>query len=305
MATEKHNIFRDVLSEKRCAKCQMVKPSMEFYHDVHRKDGLSGYCKVCVIAKSREHALAHPTETKARFKAWAVHKRAAIQNGDISAPLAPEDKKCAQCLEVKATSEFYSNVLQRDGLGSYCKECQRANTQQNYAAHPEERRLWRERFYQQYGEEIKAERRHGYWECPEKFRDQKHQIYIRNSEKYKALARQWRAENPGGTTPYVKAWRAKNPAADRALRENRRVKESGARITKTQAEALFAAYHGLCAYCRKPVGKKWHMDHIVPLSRGGAHHIDNLAVACASCNSKKHNKTACEFFEYLIKINSI
>lgn len=49
-----------------------------------------------------------------------------------------------------------------------------------------------------------------------------------------------------------------------------------------------------CAYCGRkglpgldPDSKPWHMDHIYPLYRGGADHIDNITKACAACNMDK------------------
>lgn len=40
------------------------------------------------------------------------------------------------------------------------------------------------------------------------------------------------------------------------------------------------------------------VDHIVPLARGGKSTPSNLAAACRGCNSRKHSKTAEEFFVY-------
>ena len=51
-----------------------------------------------------------------------------------------------------------------------------------------------------------------------------------------------------------------------------------------------------CAYCRCGLDEKTATrDHVVPLARGGSNDISNIAVACASCNKKKHAKTADEF----------
>ena len=33
-----------------------------------------------------------------------------------------------------------------------------------------------------------------------------------------------------------------------------------------------------------------HVDHIIPLSKGGKHIPSNLAVACDKCNEHKHSK---------------
>jgi len=49
--------------------------------------------------------------------------------------------------------------------------------------------------------------------------------------------------------------------------------------------------HIRCYLCHRhiPIGGR-HVDHILPLSKGGAHTASNLAVACASCNLSKSAK---------------
>ncbi len=45
-----------------------------------------------------------------------------------------------------------------------------------------------------------------------------------------------------------------------------------------------------CVYCqtaRDNSGQKFHIDHIVPISKGGVTTLDNLCTACFSCNSHK------------------
>ena len=46
--------------------------------------------------------------------------------------------------------------------------------------------------------------------------------------------------------------------------------------------------------CQIPFGKD-HLEHKVPLSRGGSNEYQNLDVACQSCNSHKYNKTEEEY----------
>ena len=45
------------------------------------------------------------------------------------------------------------------------------------------------------------------------------------------------------------------------------------------------------------VVRNWHLDHYVPLSRGGEDSVNNLVPACKECNLHKSNKTGNEFFE--------
>ena len=57
-----------------------------------------------------------------------------------------------------------------------------------------------------------------------------------------------------------------------------------------------------CQYCGHkgtknwdPDGRRWHIDHMLPRSRGGTSKPDNLALSCAKCNIAKHMMTADEF----------
>lgn len=48
---------------------------------------------------------------------------------------------------------------------------------------------------------------------------------------------------------------------------------------------------GCCGIChaRLPISSI-HVDHIIPLSKGGDNSISNLRLVCASCNLQKSNK---------------
>lgn len=61
---------------------------------------------------------------------------------------------------------------------------------------------------------------------------------------------------------------------------------------------------GLCAYCVKPVllepgrfnrHQQATLDHVIPLSRGGLHHWENVVAACVRCNAEKGALTGQEF----------
>lgn len=52
---------------------------------------------------------------------------------------------------------------------------------------------------------------------------------------------------------------------------------------------------GRCWWGAHPLGDNFHIDHRIPLSRGGAHDPSNIVLACASCNLSKHDKMPWEF----------
>jgi 5-methylcytosine-specific restriction endonuclease McrA len=49
--------------------------------------------------------------------------------------------------------------------------------------------------------------------------------------------------------------------------------------------AILSAAKGCCFYCKRK--RPLTMDHVVPLSRGGAHAAYNIVAACHSCNASK------------------
>ncbi len=59
-------------------------------------------------------------------------------------------------------------------------------------------------------------------------------------------------------------------------------------------EYLLEKFKRKCVYCGK-TDIPLEIEHIIPKSRGGTNRIDNLAIACRSCNQEKGNKTAIEF----------
>ncbi len=51
--------------------------------------------------------------------------------------------------------------------------------------------------------------------------------------------------------------------------------------------------HERCEYCQARADfatETFAVEHILPLSRGGTDDLDNLALACSGCNSRKYNK---------------
>ena len=57
---------------------------------------------------------------------------------------------------------------------------------------------------------------------------------------------------------------------------------------KTHKHTLFGRQEGKCAGCRQAFPfRNFTIDHIVPRSKGGTDHIDNLQLLCNACNSLK------------------
>jgi hypothetical protein len=57
---------------------------------------------------------------------------------------------------------------------------------------------------------------------------------------------------------------------------------------------VVARANGRCAYCRMHQslqGATFHVEHVIPQSEGGKDSLENLCLACPSCNLHKSNLT--------------
>lgn len=94
---------------------------------------------------------------------------------------------------------------------------------------------------------------------------------------------------------------------DRGSRLYRRLKSRSSEdgqpleVTRKELQALFTAFDGKCIYCgvtEEETEHSHHVDHVIPVSKGGRHHRSNLVLACISCNSSKGNEP---FFSFYVR----
>lgn len=71
----------------------------------------------------------------------------------------------------------------------------------------------------------------------------------------------------------------------------RRAREKNVPTERIDPLIVYKSHNGICGLCHKPVSiKNFHVDHIIPLSKGGHHIYSNVQPAHPLCNLKKHNR---------------
>lgn len=113
-----------------------------------------------------------------------------------------------------------------------------------------------------------------------------------NPEKKKELHVKWLMSHPEANRDRAIKWYRDHPERAKAQWHKRRVlKDSyeGKHHTAADIKSLLRTQEGLCAYCGITLDS-YHVDHVVPLSRGGGNGADNIALACPFCNLSKRDK---------------
>ena len=117
-----------------------------------------------------------------------------------------------------------------------------------------------------------------------------------NPDKSRESTRKWASANKGK----IKKWGEMNRIKTRQYCHARRLKvRGGDLITEEFIERLILEQGNACNACRSSFEDiQMQIDHIIPLSKGGAHSACNIQLLCKSCNCSKSNKMPIDWAFY-------
>lgn len=160
----------------------------------------------------------------------------------------------------------------------YCRECGYQKNRDWYAANLEEQR--------KRGRDLQKRLRK---EDPERLNQRQRDRRMANRERELSLlreqSRRWRENNRDRSRMIVKS----------ASHRRRAVTRQG--MSSSDQRDWEDRQEKVCFYCDADVSQGYEVDHILPLSKGGAHEASNLVIACRTCNAKKSNRDPDEFLD--------
>lgn len=224
-------------------------------------------------------------------------------------------KVCPRCKAALPREAFGRASNRSDGLQWECRSCRSAHVNKS------DRALYMKAYCEKNGDALKAKAAQRYrdnpepiraksrkWrrENPEKARLRDREYYRRNADRRRVSNREYerthrteakkrhsawlaRSGNRDRKNAHCRKWNAANPEklTEASARRRARLASAG-KVEKIDRREIFDRDGGICHLCRLPVEFiAFELDHVIPVSRGGAHVADNLKVAHRSCNAKK------------------
>lgn len=236
-------------------------------------------------------------------------------------------RPCAKCgIEKPFTINFFRPYTngERSSLRSTCRACQgyrEGGDRKDWNRLTPEERVTRKSYYNRRWREKDPERARLIWNAgAERNRTQRRAACAlrwanRDPEEARRKYATWKAVNAERVREYARAyqpgyrernreqgraktrrWRARNPDKAKVSGRLYRARKAGAQGSHTLADviAILRAQRRLCFYCSTSL-TSYHVDHFIPLSRGGSDFPENLRLACSSCNCRKSNKLPWEW----------
>ena len=102
----------------------------------------------------------------------------------------------------------------------------------------------------------------------------------------------------GKSAAWLRRYRAKNPDKVKEFCARRKHRVLG-RLPRGTIPRIRKAQGDRCAICSVSLKRKGHVDHIIPVSKGGKHAASNIQLLCAGCNLRKSDKDPIEYMQSL------
>jgi len=126
----------------------------------------------------------------------------------------------------------------------------------------------------------------------------KRERYIVNKDHELMVKRNYYISNKDRVAAYNYKWKQLNKARENANLANYRATKFRATVYMSPAmKRKLAEVYQIAQEASITTGYDWHVDHIVPLSKGGLHTLNNLQVVPATWNLEKNNNNCDRYWD--------
>ena len=201
------------------------------------------------------------------------------------------ERTCTKCHEIKPILAFRTKVRWgRVYVDSHCRGCEASYMRER----PKETKAlatkkWREKNI----DKIRAMPKRIYTEKQkERIRELSAKRFAENRDEILAQMREKRRRDPEGERAKRREAYRRDPSSSVNADHKRKARLRGndATMTRAQWKSVLAWFENKCAYCQLWF-ERLTQDHVIPISRGGAHAVDNIVPACRTCNARKYART--------------
>lgn len=129
-----------------------------------------------------------------------------------------------------------------------------------------------------------------YRENVEQLRDYQRGHYRENTERRLNWQREYYLENAEQIKDRVREYSRENREAIYGRNRGRRALLASVYSEPYTRDDVLRAWGPICYLCDSIIPDDWHLEHVIPISKGGHDTVGNIRPACPVCNLRKHDK---------------
>ena len=159
-------------------------------------------------------------------------------------------------------------------------------------------KAWKREYYLKNKELIKARASKWQRDNNDRYKDNQRSYYNNNRDNIIKKSNTWYKNNPEAGGKIRRDYAKRNPGKSNASCAKRRAIKvnSMVNLTNNELDSINNLYQ-IAKDARITTGYDWHVDHIVPLSKGGLHTLNNLQVVPATWNLEKNNNNCDRYWD--------
>ena len=207
------------------------------------------------------------------------------------------DKVCKTCGELKLiecfNKDFYKDKIYHRHQCKHCENKSRKEYNKQY------NKQYAPIYYAKNKTSIKQYQKQYWLNNRERLKENNRLWREKNKEKKRETDRHYDKNNRECRSVYRKQWAKDNPEKEKFNSRKRQAikRKSVGDFNACDIIVIREKQKDLCFYCGGKLKDNYHIDHFIPLSKGGNNYPSNLRLACPSCNQKKSNRSPQEFIQ--------
>lgn len=197
------------------------------------------------------------------------------------------DKKCKICKEVLPfiLFNFYKTAKGERKPKAICKSCENKKKREHWETIKDNPEIKK-----------RAIKRASIWYSNHKDRFTETRRKRESTQEFKLKRKLYRDKNKILNPEY---WRHKNKK-DKVIRRSRELSAGSLSLSslvfiECYNLKYFQTSSFTCEYCSSIIGNDYHLEHLIPLCKGGNNETKNLGISCSSCNLEKGSKIVEEY----------
>ncbi len=197
------------------------------------------------------------------------------------------NKECLICKETKEFEHFHVRKASPDGYHYWCKDCRKIKIKGYYPKEKYRIEGYQKEYREKNREMLSIKKKKYYIDNRVEKLAKRKEHYHNNKEKCLLSDKISKRKHKDSVRETKRKYRHANMEKIQLYHTMRRTSGS---YVYAEIQSLKVYQQNKCFYCECDISVKYTIEHVIPISKKGTNNIENIVLACKSCNCSKQER---------------